>query len=147
MDFIEGLLKVAGNEAIYVVVDRLSKAAHFLDLKHPYTALDVAQLFMVGIFKLHRMPKSIVPDKDPIFLPLAEWWYKTSYHSSIHMTPYEVVYGRKPPPLLPYLPFDSQLDMVDRSLQAREATIRSLKFHMGHAQNRMKVQADKHMTK
>lgn len=49
-------------------MDRLSKAAHFLDLKHPYTALDVAQLFMYCIFKLHEMPKSIVSDRDPIFI-------------------------------------------------------------------------------
>lgn len=39
MDFIEGLPKVAGKEVIFVVVDRLSKAAHFMVLKHPYTAL------------------------------------------------------------------------------------------------------------
>lgn len=62
------------------------------------------------------------------------------------MIPYKVVYGQKSPPLLPYLPFDSQLDMVDRILQASEATIRSFKFHLGQAQNRMKVQADNHKT-
>lgn len=201
MDFIKGLPKAAGKEVIYVVVDRLSKAAHFMPLKHPYSALDVAQLFMDGIFRLHGMPKTIVSDRDPVFvskfwkelfklqkvslltssayhpqtdgqtevvnrclecylrcltfdkpkdwphwLSLAEWWYNTSHHTSINMTPYEVVYGQPPPPLLPYLPFDSQLDMIDRSLQARETTIRKLKFHLARAQNRMEVQADKHRT-
>lgn len=201
MDFIEGLPKAAGKEVIYVVVDRLSKAAHFMTLKHPYSALDVAQLFMDGIFRLHGMPKTIVSDRDPVFvskfwkelfklqkvslltssayhpqtdgqtevvnrclecylrcmtfdkpkdwphwLSLVEWWYNTSHHTSINMTPYEVVYGQPPPPLLPYLPFDSQLDMIDRSLQARETTIRKLKFHLARAQNRVEVQADKHRT-
>ncbi|XP_075103126.1 uncharacterized protein LOC142177943 [Nicotiana tabacum] len=60
MDFIEGLPKDASKEVIFVVVDRLSKDAHFMPLKHPYTALDVAQLFMDQVFKLHGMPKSIV---------------------------------------------------------------------------------------
>ncbi|PHU19078.1 hypothetical protein BC332_10229 [Capsicum chinense] len=54
-------------------------------------------------------------------------------------TPYEIVYGQKPPPLLA----DSQLDAVDRSLSAREATLRLLKSNLMRAQNRMKVQADK----
>ncbi|OIT28094.1 putative mitochondrial protein, partial [Nicotiana attenuata] len=127
MDFIEGLPKVAGKEVIFEVVDRLSKAAHFIALKHPYTALEK-------------------PRTWPQWLPLAEWWYNTSYHSSTNMTPYEAVYGQKPPPLLPYMSFDSQLDLVDRSLQAREATIRLLKSHLEKAQNRMKTQADKGKT-
>lgn len=62
------------------------------------------------------------------------------------MTPYEAVYGQKPPPLLPYMSFDSQLNLVDRSLQARESTLRLLKSQLEKAQNRMKVQADKGRT-
>lgn len=86
------------------------------------------------------------PKDWPHWLDLAEWWYNTSYHSAIKMCPYEVVYGQKPPSLLPYLPFDSQLELVDSSLQAREATIRKLKFHLSRAQHRMKQEADKHRT-
>lgn len=62
------------------------------------------------------------------------------------MTPYEAVYGQNTPPLLPHMAFDSQLDLVDRSLQARESTLRSLKFYLLRAQNIMKVQADKGRT-
>jgi hypothetical protein len=38
------------------------------------------------------------------WLPLAEWWYNISYHTTKHMTPFEEVYGQKPPSVLSYLP-------------------------------------------
>ncbi|XP_070053474.1 uncharacterized protein [Nicotiana tomentosiformis] len=62
------------------------------------------------------------------------------------MTPYEAVYGQNPPPLLPYMPFDSQLEVVDRSLQAAEATLKALNNHLERAQHRMKMQVDKGIT-
>jgi len=78
------------------------------------------------------------------WLPLAEWWYNTTFHSSIEMTPYEVVYNQPPPVHLPYLPGETNVEAVDRSLQRREAMIQMLKFFLLQAQHRMKVQADKH---
>lgn len=67
MDFIDGLPKSNGKTTIFVVVDRLSKYAHFVPISHPYTAASVAQLFFENIFKLHGMPKIIVCDRDPAF--------------------------------------------------------------------------------
>lgn len=46
MDFITGLPNSHGKEAILVIVNRISKYAHFIALSHPYTALSVAQLFL-----------------------------------------------------------------------------------------------------
>ena len=45
MDFISGLPNPQGKNTTFVIVDLLSKYAHFIALAHPYTALTVAQLF------------------------------------------------------------------------------------------------------
>lgn len=67
MDFVEGLPTSFGKQVIMVVVDRLSKGAHFVPLSHLYSAVTVAQLFMDHILRYHGMPKSIVSDRDPVF--------------------------------------------------------------------------------
>jgi hypothetical protein len=67
-DFIEGLPKSDGCSIILVVVDRLTKYAHFLPIKHPYTTATIAQLFLDNIVKLHGLPASIATDRDTIFV-------------------------------------------------------------------------------
>lgn len=68
MDFIEGLPISNGKSVIFVAVDRLTKAAHFMALAHLYTAMFVAQAFLDTVYKLHGCPKSIVSDRDVVFL-------------------------------------------------------------------------------
>jgi hypothetical protein len=67
MDFITGLPKSEGKSVIMVVVDRLTKYAHFCALSHPFKASTVATTFMETVQKLHGNPKIIVSDRDPIF--------------------------------------------------------------------------------
>lgn len=67
MDFIEGLPNSHGYTIILVVIDKLSKYAHFLPLSHPFSALQVAQLYFDNIYKLHGLPKAIISDCNKIF--------------------------------------------------------------------------------
>lgn len=67
MDFIEALPKMNGYSVILVVVDRFTKYAHFLPVKHPFTAVSIARLFFDNIVKLHGLPHSIVSNRDRVF--------------------------------------------------------------------------------
>ena len=168
MDFIIGLPKSKRKSVIMVVVDRLTKYAHFSTLFHPLKASTVATAFMETIQKLHGNPKIMVSDKDPIFtgnfwkklfsclgtqlahtssyhpqsdgqteivnkflegnlhcfvsdkrtqwvkwLPLAEWWYNTSFHIAAKMTPFMALYGYHPPSITSYLREKSKLQAVE----------------------------------
>lgn len=174
MDFIIGLPKSKGNTAIFVVVDRLTKYAHFGALVTGFTARHVAELLLEMVVKHHGFPKSIVSDRDKIFFSLfwkslmemsgthlhhstsyhpqtdgqtevvnrgleqylramvfdrpqqwyymlcwAEYYYNTSYNSSIRMTPYQALYGKLPPSILPYVAGSSKNASLDDMLQER----------------------------
>ena len=74
MDFIGGLPKVQKLDTIFVVVDRMTKYAHFYALAHPFTAKDVTVLFLKEVVHLHGFPSSIVSDRDKIFM--STFWSK-----------------------------------------------------------------------
>ena len=67
MDFITGLPKSEGKSVIMVVVDKLTKYAHFCALSHPFKANRVSTAFMETIQNLHVNPKNIVSARYPIF--------------------------------------------------------------------------------
>jgi len=151
MDFVTGFPKnQKGNDAIWVIIDRLTKSAHFLPTRMDKPVRKFAEQYIGEIIRLHGTPVSIVSDRDPRFtsrfwgslqecmgtqlnlstayhpqtdgqsertiqtledmlrscaldfegnweehLPLVEFAYNNSYHSSIGMAPYEALYGRK----------------------------------------------------
>ncbi|KAJ8751836.1 hypothetical protein K2173_026032 [Erythroxylum novogranatense] len=74
MDFIDGLPTSGGCQVIMVVVDRLSKYAHFISMSQPCTSLSVAKAFIANIVRLHGVPSSIVSDRDRIFM--SNFWSK-----------------------------------------------------------------------
>lgn len=133
---------------IFVVVDKLTKYAHFLPLHHPFTAAIIARVYLDNNYKLHGLPNAIKSDPDRIFnsafwqelfllagvelhmsfayhsridgqtecinqcletylrcfvhacpskwskwLSVVEFWYNTSFHSSLGCSPFEVLYG------------------------------------------------------
>ena len=68
MDFIVGLPAYRGNTCILVIVDHFSKGMHLGILPSCHMAQTVAQLFMELVGKLHGMPRSIISDRDPLFV-------------------------------------------------------------------------------
>ena len=151
MDFVTKLPRsVKGHNMIWVIVDRLTKSAHFIPTNESASLTRLAQLYIDEIVSRHGIPLSIISDRDPRFvshfwnglqkelgsrihlstayhpqtdgqsertiqtledmlracvmeyggswdshLPLIEFAYNNSYHSSIGMPPYEMLYGRK----------------------------------------------------
>ncbi|GKD06110.1 transposon ty3-G gag-pol polyprotein [Tanacetum coccineum] len=200
MDFIEGLPNSNGFTTVMVVVGRISKYAHFIPLRHPFTATTIAREFVYNIVRLHGIPSMLVSDQDKVFissfwqalfklqgtglcmsssyhpqsdgqtevvnrtteqylrcfagdkpnkwvewLPWEEYNYNTSVHTSTKMMPFQVVYGRPPPKLLPYVLGTTNIQAVDEYLRNRDELLRQLHANLLAAQHRMKIQADHHM--
>lgn len=62
LDFIEGMPVSDRYNSILVVVDKLTKYAHFIPLHHPYTATQIAKLYLDNIYKLHGLPQTMISD-------------------------------------------------------------------------------------
>ncbi|WVY98895.1 hypothetical protein V8G54_031046 [Vigna mungo] len=68
LDSVTGLPPSNGYTVLLVVVDRFSKAVHLGALNSGFTAYKVAELFVSMVCKHHGLPKSIVSDRDPVFI-------------------------------------------------------------------------------
>ena len=68
MDFVVGLLRTRrGHNVIWVIVDRLTKSAHFLAIRRTDPLDRLADLYCREIIRLHGVPLSIISDRDPRF--------------------------------------------------------------------------------
>lgn len=85
MDFITGLVRVQGRDSIFVVVDRLTKFAHFFFIAVDWSASQVAKFFFWEVFCLHRFSRTIVSDKDSKFL--STFWQELFRLTCMKLTP------------------------------------------------------------
>jgi hypothetical protein len=67
MDFVKGLPTTDNFNALLVVIDKFTKYGHFIPIKHPFTALQIAQVFMNNVYKLHGLPKTICNRTDQLY--------------------------------------------------------------------------------
>ncbi|KAJ1685411.1 hypothetical protein LUZ63_016801 [Rhynchospora breviuscula] len=172
------LPKSERKEVILVIVDRLTKYAHFISLSHPFQASIVAQVFMDNVYKLHGLPSEIISDRIRIcccataavahtervnqcvenylrcmvynqqkawhkWLPLAEWWYNTNFHTSINTTPFQALYGYPPPQFSMGTPPKSEVQSVNDVIKERHQTLIELQQQLKKAQERVKKFADR----
>jgi transposase InsO family protein len=91
MDFVNGLPRTPrGNDSVWVIVDRLTKVAHFISVRTTYGGDKLARLYVDNILKLHGVPKSIISDRGAQFI--SKFWrslhqalktnldYSSAYH-------------------------------------------------------------------
>nr|GEY74427.1 putative reverse transcriptase domain, ribonuclease H-like domain protein [Tanacetum cinerariifolium] len=125
MDFITKLPKSSQDfDTIWVIVDRLTKSAHFLPIRESDRLDKLARLYLNMIVARHRILVLIICDSDERFtsnfwrsfqkaldmlracmidfgkgwvkhFPLCDFSYNNSYHTSIKAAPYKALYGRK----------------------------------------------------
>nr|GEZ87012.1 putative reverse transcriptase domain, ribonuclease H-like domain, aspartic peptidase domain protein [Tanacetum cinerariifolium] len=109
-----------GHDAIWIVMDRLTKSTYFLPIREDYKTEKLARIYINEIVARHGVPVSIISDRDGRFtshlwqalqkalacvmdfggswdthLTLVEFSYNNSYHKSIKCAPFEALYGRK----------------------------------------------------
>jgi hypothetical protein len=83
LDFITGLPRTPkGYDSILVIVDRLTKVAHFIMVKTTYKGSQLAELYIARIVCLHGVPKKIVSDRGSQFT--SRFW--RSFHENMNTT-------------------------------------------------------------
>ncbi|GJW02032.1 putative reverse transcriptase domain-containing protein [Tanacetum coccineum] len=113
MDFVTKLPKTStGQDIIWVIVDRITKSAHFLPMKETVSMEKLTRQYLKEVVSRHGVPVLIISDRDNKFtsqlwkslnkalgwdrhLPLVEFSYNNSYHTSIKAAPFEALYGQK----------------------------------------------------
>ncbi|GKA25893.1 putative reverse transcriptase domain-containing protein [Tanacetum coccineum] len=100
IDFVTKLPRTTKkHDAISIIVDRLTKSAHFIPIQENMPVYKLAKIYVNEIVARHGVPVSIVSDRDGRFT--LNFWQDfqeelgMSYHASIKIPPYEMLYGRK----------------------------------------------------
>jgi len=74
MDFVTGLQRSKDHNALWVVVDRLTKQRHLVPCSTTVDARDLADLFLQHVFRLHGLPRTITSDRGPQFA--SAFWHR-----------------------------------------------------------------------
>jgi transposase InsO family protein len=96
---------------------------------------------------LEHYLRAFAADKPSLWvewLPLAEYWFNTNYHTSTKLSPFEALYGYLPPRLIEFVPGLTRVAAVEDLLEHRQQVVGLLEHNLVAAQARMKQQADKH---
>lgn len=67
-NFISGLPRAVDVDIIMIVVNQLTENCHFVALQHPFIAKEIAQKFISEVVRLHGFSRSIVPNRDKLFI-------------------------------------------------------------------------------
>ncbi|GJU22229.1 retrotransposable element Tf2 [Tanacetum coccineum] len=140
MECIEALPPSQGKIVLFVVIDRLTKYAHFIPMSHLFTASQVAQVFMGNVYKLHVMKVQL--NLSTAYHPQTDGHTEVvnkcveCFMSSAHTTPFDIVYGQPPNLHLPYIASTTSVEEMDRA-------IAMLQFHLKRSHERIKNMADK----
>ena len=84
------------------------------------------------------------PRQWSCWIPWAEFWYNTNFHIFIGTTPFEAVYGRKPPTMVQHILGEIKVEVVAREFRDRDEALRQLKHHLTIAQEQMRRTANAH---
>ncbi|GJX42036.1 putative reverse transcriptase domain-containing protein [Tanacetum coccineum] len=158
----------AGQDMIWVIIDRLTKSAHFLPMREDDTLEKLTRQYLKEVVSKHGVPVSIIFDQidgqsemtiqtleDMLracvldfgkgwdrHLPLVEFSYNNSYHTSIKAAPFEALYGRKcRSPICWAEVGDSQLTSPDIIHETTEKIVQ-IKSHIQAARDHQKSYAD-----
>ncbi|KAE8656242.1 Casein kinase I isoform delta [Hibiscus syriacus] len=123
------------------------KVEHVAKPAHPYSATEVAKIYLDNVYKLHGQPKMAISDRDKTFTSV--FWrelmkHNTTYHTALKITPFQALYGYKPPIMV--WPIESTVQTISEMMSSRETTRQLLKNQLQIASNRMKQQEDKNIT-
>src|SRR4051812_41870601 len=199
MDFVTSFPRSQkGHDAIFVVIERFSKVAHFLPVKETITASQLADLYVSRIVSLHGIPLDINSDRGSLFtsrfwesfqeamgthlsfntayhpqsqgqvervnqvledmlrscvisfgkkweesLPFAEFSNNNSYQASLHMAPFEVLYGHKCRTPLNWSETGERTLVGPDIIQHAEDQVRVIREHLKTAQSRQKSNYDR----
>ncbi|GJU85321.1 putative reverse transcriptase domain-containing protein [Tanacetum coccineum] len=136
MDFVTKLHRTSsGPDTIWVIVDRLTKFAHFLPIREDYKMERLARLYLNEIIAIHGVPISIISDHDSHFT--------LSYHSSVRCALFEALYGRKCRSLIMWAEVGEGQLIGPELVQETTEKISQIKDRLKVARDRQKSYADR----